>query len=271
MGIQVGTREMLDKVFGNATPPISAQECPEWLGKLTAGQITSGTFPREHVLTDSFFYPACGEDGGVILFFGRFCQSFIYVDYLAEKEKVASDLGSKFNPGGYDLLGMRELNSLELAPKGVPRSKACAGIKPDEYTRFLKSNGPAPLFAFWAVYERQAGLTLDHGPQRFSIVYVGGEGVATYAALYNGNRLHPRWLGMIQCDGFACNWTEFKNPAAPLHELVFENNSGQPQFIVEGSGGGDPVSPWPEYPERLTTIHRYCTSHNGEVNVFQRI
>ena len=270
--LQIETMKMLDNAFRHANPPIEAMECPKWLEKLTREQIENDEFPRKDVLDGSFYYPACGEDGGVILFLGRFCHSFIYVDYLADKDKVRTDMKKQFKDGGYDLVGMRELTTKDLSPIGVPTTKACAGINRTEYTKFSKSDTSEPLFVLWAIYERHTELTLEYGPQRFSLVYIGGEGVASYAALYNGNGLYPRWIAMIQCDGFACNWTEFKNPFKPLHELVIENQAGQPQFIVEGAGGADPISPWPEYgPDRLTAIHSYYGNkhnHCGTVNIF---
>jgi hypothetical protein len=53
-------------------------------------------------------------------------------------------------------------------------------------------------FALWAVLERTPEFDLNHGPDRFSLLYFGAEGVATYRALYRSNRATPAAAAVIQ-------------------------------------------------------------------------
>ena len=46
--------------------------------------------------------------------------------------------------------------------------------------------------------ERDDDFGEDHGPERFSLLYVRGEGVATFAGLYAANKVSPKALAIIQ-------------------------------------------------------------------------
>ena len=61
--------------------------------------------------------------------------------------------------------------------------------------------------AHWVVFERNADRGEEHGPERFSLLFVCGEGLATFPQLYCSRGRAPKMLCFIQCWGFAGNWT----------------------------------------------------------------
>ena len=52
-------------------------------------------------------------------------------------------------------------------------------------------------FATWMVFERLPEFGEDHGPKRFSLLYLCADGVATYQALYWTHGVHPRAIAII--------------------------------------------------------------------------
>ncbi len=104
-------------------------------------------------------------------------------------------------------------------------------------------------FAIWAVFERLAGLDEDHGPIRFSLLYICGEGAATFQALYYGSQCAPAVVAIIQPGmGFGSNWTDFTHPKEVLARSVLENPCGSPGYLLYGGWGNDYRTPcWPKY------------------------
>lgn len=68
------------------------------LTQLTPDQITNDPVPIQELLKNSLYYPSAGFDGGVVKFFSKEVQSFIYCDYgFHEKEFLAEMDLSRFN------------------------------------------------------------------------------------------------------------------------------------------------------------------------------
>ena len=156
--------------------------CPEWLKDVSTESIEKGESPLQEILRGSLYYPACNIDGGPIRCFGHYVQSFIYVDYGVEKERIIKRL-HRFNDGGYDLIGLRSLVQSDLTPSGwSPKfPMPCEREKLQYHQNWIK-----PPFAFWTVFQRQDKFGEDHGPERFSLLYIARDGVATYQALFHG-------------------------------------------------------------------------------------
>ena len=92
---------------------------------------------------------------------------------------------------------------------------------------------PEP-FALWAIFERHPDLDDFHGPQRFSLLHICGDGVATYEALYNSHRIQPAVLAIIRPGtGFGLNWTDFRDDRKILARIAFQNRGGKPRYLLQ--------------------------------------
>lgn len=238
---------------------------------LTAEQIQNGIFPLNDVLTNSFYYPSCGFDGGII----KDCNtigkdlkisSFIYCDYATGEDAFRSEQNTFV---GYNVLGGRSVTLSELTPNGW-RPELPPNINRQEYLQYQSRWKP---FAYWTIYERNTSRGEDHGPQRFSLLYIGGEGVATFQALYWSNNVFPRAVAIIQPGtGFGLNWTDFKAKDGALAWVVNHNPSGTPHTIYYGGyGQGYSDFDWPGFSEERT-IYPYYNYQEilGEVRVWKR-
>ena len=247
-----------------------------YLNQLTVKDIEQGVFPLKEILANSLFYPACDNDGGVV----KDCntinrelgiENFIYCDYAFGEEKL-NDAMDSFN--GYNVFAKRSLRSSDLTPNGWA-SQLPPGLTRENYNAYRDAYKTP--FAKWIVYERMEGKGEDYGPKRFSLIYIGGEGVATYQAIYWSNNACPNALAIIQPGhAFGLNWTNFTEPNGFLNWIVANNpNKKMPKQIYFGGYGSydsyDDLN-WLGY-NKIRGIKRYYDSsrtQSGYVGVYEK-
>jgi hypothetical protein len=240
-----------------------------YLEKLTPEIICNEKIPINDILKDSFYYPSSAFDGGIVKdcnIIGRSygISSFIYCDYAVGEEAFDCE---KENFVGYHVLGIRKVNPHELIPNGWSQ-RLPPGVNSRDYGNYKDMWRP---FMQWVVYERDACRDESHGLKRFSLLYIGGEGVATYQALYWSNRQRPKAMAIIQPGtGFGLNWTDFREQGNPLNWVVKNNPAGMPELVYYGGyGTGYDDFSWDEYePERK--IIPYYSEGRGEVQILKK-
>lgn len=240
----------------------------EQLLKLSPQKIESDPFPLRVLLKDSLYYPACDIDGELI----RYCNlhfprikicSFVYADYGTGEERLTENLNSFL---GYHLLSSRTLRPEDVgADRPLPMPE---GINPEDYQRFQPEWKP---FAHWAVLERDEEYGDEHGPERFSLLFLGAEGVAAYEGLYNTNKITPKAIALIQPGhGFGFNWTNFYDWNAPLARTVRKGKSLPEYFFYGGMGyHGYNACPWPGYTQLDRVDHYYPTLLESAMTVWR--
>ena len=169
---------------------LQAIEVPSWLTNLTPETIRHEPFPLRELLRDSLYYPACGFDSDPIKHIGGNILSFVYVDYGHTRDAFLNAL----HFSGYDLVASRFVTENELAPNGwrLPVLRPIDG-DPQRSREYIK----AP-FCLWAVFQRRGNFPVTHGPLRFSLLFVGADGAATFKALYVANSIAPKAVAVIQ-------------------------------------------------------------------------
>lgn len=208
--------------------------------------------PLPEILNDSVYYPACGLDGDPIKYLGRQFQSFVYVDYGVGRDAVLQRL-EHFK--GYDLEACRDLESKDLVTSGWPPPDLA---RMTSLTERVVQTICEP-FAVWALYRRQPNYDDDHGPTEFSLLYIGGDGVATFHALFYSRQVTPAAICLIQPGtGFGGNWTDFEDQDGILARLVLGNPAGRPSFLLYGGWGDGEFyrhAPWPGYDKQEAVLH----------------
>lgn len=239
-----------------------------WLENLTKEKIENGNFPLSDVLENSFYYPACGFDGGIVKdcnTMGRDLNifSFVYCDYDTGEQAFRHKQDSFL---GYHVLGSRSVSQSELIPNGW-QPQFPPNFNLQDYHRYRYAWKP---FINWTVYERDDNRDDSHGRTRFSLLYIGGEGVATYQALYWSNNISPRAIAIIRPGtGFGGNWTDFKDGNGALAWVVNNNPAGQPEFIyIEGNGNGTSGFNWNGYIQSI--INRLYNIGVGELEIWTK-
>jgi hypothetical protein len=235
---------------------------PEWLMKASA----EDRLPLREILTRSMFYPACGFDGRAVQYFAGAVHSFVYVDFTCRCEDVLENL-STFK--GYRVVFAKDIEQNSL---GIKSFEPHQNILSDN-NRFDNDNYPYFSYAIWAVFERLEEFSPGHGPERFSLLYIGGEAISVYWSLYWRRRMTPFSITLIRSDGFTNNWTAFLNDKLELASLVMFAEWGRPpKYLFCGHGGRDAISPWRWYRKMVTTFHSsldYGGDHHEHLNVWE--
>jgi hypothetical protein len=175
------------------------------------------------------------------------------VDYGLEHDAVWKSLHDDSHGfRGYVLFDCRDVLERELTPQGwqpIPPELGRDG-DPSRHRDFIKKP-----FGIWSVHERMSDYDEEHGPDRFSLLYICADGAAAFQALYHGNRCAPKVLAIIQPGtGFGGNWTDFRDPDQILGRSVLQNPYGKPQYLLYGGWGrgyNESESCWPAYAQLI--------------------
>lgn len=214
---------------------LSSKPTPNWLAEVNQDSV----FDRKNVLSGSIYYPGCRFDAEPIEAYGGFAHSFVYVDYYCDRDSVESFIS---RISGYDPLFIKDVSMGELSEySGAIRDIRASdfyGAHVDDSIQELMCRANANAdervnpYAVWAVLERKDRTNPGHGPERFSLLYIFGEGVATYEALYNSNQICPTSIVLCGADiGFGRNWTLFEKKDGVFERVVMSNPAGIPQFL----------------------------------------
>jgi hypothetical protein len=221
---------------------------PAWLSDLRS----QDEFPLRLLLKNSLYYPASACDGRPVRFLGGFIHSFVYTDYSLTKSAVMEQSeGVHHGFSGYKLAMSREVSPFEL----YPDEREPLQIRNEDGNPLVfKSEMPDP-FALWSIFDRQPGLDDFHGPARFSVLHICGDGVATYDALYNAQQIRPDILAIIRPgSGYGLNWTEFRDSEQIFGRVVFSNKAGRPHYLFQAlEGDSNAEGYWPGYEIALDT------------------
>ena len=233
---------------------IPKMETPEWLAFIDKDNIND-KFRLEDILRHSLYYPAAGFDGRPVHVLGGYFISFIYVDYSKGQLDLSKELVDRpFN--GYEVIARRNVTEKELTPNGWSPE-----LPPPEEYRTFNMFGVANPFAELLILERQIEFGEDHGPHRFSLLYVCAEGAAAYQAIYVSNDRTPDGIAIIRPgDGFGGNPLHFRDTNGFFHRIVLNNPAGTPEFLLTDSEiheNGQPVPCWSEFNKHIPFFQRF--------------
>jgi len=229
-------------------------QTPRWLQEIKRDGELPLEIPLKDILTNSLYYPGSGNDSFPIDHFVGKIPSFIYVDYMPKGETALEAFKESKDPSHlfgnnfaekYKLLGARTFALDEIVSNNW--KPAIVDKLPNDYPRCFNSI-PQKGNAIWCIMELNPpkhnpwhidfDKTHNHEEsQIFSFLYIFGEGVIMYDALYYGNQTAPTILALIQIFGFSGNWTNFANENDVMGQLVMKNNYGIPKYLMYGGWG----------------------------------
>ena len=174
------------------------------------------------------FYPGAGFDGQPVELFASsyFAHTFIYVDYGIERNRVEAELDDpQHGFKGYNLLDRISLSPTDLTPAGwTPH------IRRDEVTDDRDSFSNITPYAFLQILGRDSDHDSTHGPERIAILFIGGDGIATYDAMFCQGGRRPPVAMVIQDHGYGGQYARFDHDGL-LHRLA--TRTGQfPELLL---------------------------------------
>ena len=97
----------------------------------------------------------------------------------------------------------------------------------------------------FAVLEREEARGDDHGPKRFAILHVGGDGYATFDALFCQKDSTPPYAVLLQNHGSGGNWNpEGFGAGSMLWRLATQEVESLPKWLLVAIAN---TEPWPGY------------------------
>lgn len=237
------------------------QTMPKWLGELSYSDIKPDSLPLKRLLTGSLFYPASATDGDPVKYFAGRVHSFVYVDNSTSFQ----ELSEKVNARGF--LGYSLLGSTNVSESLIPVSNwESDHIEP---LPALPTEGRP--YCHWFVFERGLNHGPEHGPERFSLLFINHDGMLAYENLYGLTGITPRMVAIIQ-PGHGCggNWTDFTDRREIFAQLMLDKSPKMPRYLLYGGDFAcdDYATPcWPEYDEHIQFIQK--TDGHGCLSLWQ--
>ena len=216
------------------------EELPGWL------QADPVSFNRSDFFNSrTLYYPGYGDDGHPVSLCNRShaVHAFVYVDYGVDHKTIS---GRVHNPNegfrGYEVVYEEEVTEDTLRPGGWKQHVNPADLPDDRYRFVDKLFKP---FAWFVVLQRDEEYDDAHGPKRIAGLFIGGDGHATYDALYCQDDGTPApFLVVIQDHGFARNYSKFGRGG--ILERIARQCEQLPQWLLVGEGG-DTEPSWEDY------------------------
>ena len=199
------------------------QEMPNWLNDINE----NSAFNIKEILDKSIYYPASDTDGWIFEALAGTGYSFIYVDPNVKHDDLKKKLGLV---AGYDLILSREIHKEQLCFNSYIPVLPIPLI--DEDPTDLRLWEHITPYAHWAIFQRRPQTNHGHGPERFSLLFISGEGVATYQAIYFSNKCRPMGIVLRGYSGFAGNWTKFEKQNGIFERTVMSNPAGFPDYLL---------------------------------------
>ena len=197
------------------------EEMPQWLKEYRRGDKLNFDEIFKHRVV---FYPGSYKDGQPIKTFNKahYAHTYLYVDYMLKEDDLIMTLRQNECFAGYELFDCRNVTQEMLLPSGW---KPHCPPMPIDY----HSQEQVP-YCLLAIFER-IGNSEEHGAERFAVIFLFADGIATYDALFVNCHRTPAVI-LIQDHGFGGNYTRF-GKGGLLEKLANDYHKLPPYIMCE--------------------------------------
>lgn len=195
---------------------------PQWLAEYD-GSVDFVSVRK----TACVYYPGAGFDGQPIHTFngGNAAHLYIYVDYGVPKQEIESKLDS-FK--GYKVIGTHDIALEKLAPAWRPHIRITKELV--EESRRWATVTP---YCFIVIFESISVFSDEHGTKRFAVIFIGGDGIATYDALFGNKNMIAPLAVVLQDHGFGGNYASFGRDS--IMEEIAKKSGVYPELLLVGT------------------------------------
>lgn len=229
----------------------ATEQTPNWLKEYKKGDKPA--FKEIFNGGRIVYYPGSGYDGQPIKTFNiaHYAHTFFYVDYLIDRENIINALTEDHAFNGYKNIGIIEYQERDLSPRGWTPHYHPTPEEMEDMRYHHANSGDSYCLVF--VFEREPNLDGEHGCDRFAVVTLKADGIATFDALFANNHKAPDVL-ILQDHGFGCNYNYFGRGGA-LNQIADATNC-YPLFTMVA----DNTDSWENY-EKVPDVHHALGSH----------
>ncbi len=201
------------------------EDMPEWLKDFNGGDFDARRLLESRVV----FNPGAGTEGSPIRIFNQAhaAHVFLYVDYDYTASRINAEMSTDAFLG-YHILYEKRLNVRELL-RQKPRYHLTAE-EIETATEMYEHYGISTKnsFGILKIYQRDEGYGEEHGAYRFALLYIGGDAIATYDALFGNTSCTPY---ACVVDAYSCNaYTPFGKDS--ILEKVAIRSGRLPKYLL---------------------------------------
>jgi hypothetical protein len=206
-----------------------------FLSQLSPQEFYYAPIPLKALLESSAYYPGCGFDAFPIIVANTKWRhlgidSFIMCDFGVKVSEIQHGRNMKID--GYHCVTSRVISPKEYIPKGWKLNLFEVPAETYHDRRF--PNDPrVRRSAVWQIYQRYSDNEAL-GPEMISVLFVIGEGFATYHQLYYHHNIPPKLLFFVQyCDmcGPMPNW---EGRDSLFYRMIQTKLQCAPEWVVSG-------------------------------------
>lgn len=235
----------------NAVPTIveflsrDQKPIPKWLDGDCPPTFDRKKFFSSHTV----YYPGCGHDDQPVKLcaLSHSAHTFVYVDDKVCRKTIVKRLQDPEQGfRGYEIACQEEITEDVLCPGGwYPHVSAISDVSAERrreagvFRRYF-----AELSGLFVVLKRTNGGR-DHGPRRLAILFIVGDGYASYDALYcQGDCTRPPYLALVQDHAWSGDWDRFRGGG--VLERIAQTCDVWPEYLLVGAIGNH-FDQWTDY------------------------
>ncbi len=203
------------------------EEIPSWLKNHKKGdKIDFSALLASRIV----YYPGSALEGAPIHVFNaaHAAHVYFYIDYGFPKEEIEKMMSERI-PKGYHIYDEPSVTGRDILPYNSHYH-----LEEEEWThvRELYNVANVPTqnsFGFLKIYERDESYGEEHGAQRFAVLFLGGDAIATFDAIF-GNTNANLFACILGNYGFDGSYEGFCRGS--LFEKIAKRINRLPKYII---------------------------------------
>ena len=210
---------------------------PEWLKNHRKGdRVDFSALLASRIV----YYPGSALEGSPIHVFNsaHAAHVYFYIDYGFTKDEIRR-LMSKKIPAGYHIYDEPEVTERDLLPH-APQYHLNQEEQRYVMEQYQTVHVPTRnSFSFLKIYERDKSLGDEHGAERFAVLFLGGDAIATFDAIFGNTNARP-FACVLGNYGFDGSYEGFCDGS--LLETLAKRINRLPKYLI-----CDKECPWSGY------------------------
>ncbi len=217
----------------------------------------------------SLFYAAEMFELKIMSYFTKMTRRFIFCGSMMTEEILLKqmDTAPDYKVIGYRKVELDEIISTEWFPTFLE------GYNDKFFTKHYKNPDIKQPFAYYIIYEQRKQLPQHYVDNRLRILYVCGESVSTYKALFNSNKNFPFYVARVY-NKFSSKYEKLIDEDEQLHRAITNNPYGRPETVLIGGGdnvrNNNDIPIWEEYKPYTDFALRYGIHLEDNLAVWRR-
>lgn len=208
---------------------------PYFLSQFSEQEFYEAPLPLKALLENSAYYPGCYFDTFPIMVantkWGHLgINSFIMCDFGVKVSEIQEYGNMAID--GYQCIVSRVISPKEYIPKGWKLDLFATPVE-KYHDRQFPTESRARRSAVWQIYNKCSNNEAL-GPEMISVLFIIGEGFATYHQLYYHNNIAPKLLFFLQYYDMCGPMPNWEGRDSLFYRMIKTNLQCAPEWVAGG-------------------------------------